>query len=191
MENGEYDGELQLRATCPSSPCTFNIDQIGIWLNKHSIIQYSMQLIINGLFHDTWTKYIVDIEYWIMPLTWRDVRANTVDAYYFIFLDAVAKSPIHRCCSTQRRWCVKEVARLSADSALGKAISIIVPYTLDDRRGVYKMIVFHSAKKPPWSWNYNLIREHWFKNILEDSAAASSIKSVNKLRAGQSVWHFE
>ena len=85
MENGEYDGELQLRATCPSSPCTFNIDQIGIWLNKHSIIQYSMQLIINGLFHDTWTKYIVDIEYWIMPLTWRDVRANTVDAYYFIF----------------------------------------------------------------------------------------------------------
>ena len=48
-----------------------------------------------------------------------DARANTVDAYYLIFLGTVAKSPVHRCCSAQWRWCVKEVARLSADSALG------------------------------------------------------------------------
>ena len=71
----------------------------------------------------------------------------------------------------------------------GKAISIIVPYTLDDRRGVYKKIVFHSAKQQ--RWHYDLIREHWFKNILEDSAAASSMTSINKLKAVRSVRYFE
>ena len=87
-------------------------------------------------------------------------------------------------------WWQCECERQCRLTSPGKAISIIVPYTLDARRGVYKMIVFHSVKQPPW--HYNLIREHCLKNILEDSAAASSmITSINKLRAIRSVWYFE
>ena len=116
--NNWVTSELQLRATCPASCCTFNIDKIGIWLKKPLVI-YSMQLIINGLHYYTLTYDIAGMKYWIMPLTRRAHKHSLVDAYYLIFLGAVAKSPVHRCCSAQRRWCVKEVARLSADSALG------------------------------------------------------------------------
>ena len=86
------------------------------------------------------------------------------------------------------RWQSEGQYRLTS---LRKAISvnIINPYTWDTRRRVYKMNVFHSAKQPPW--HYNLIREHWFENILEDSAAASSLTSIKKLRAVRSARYSE